>query len=120
MSDLTPAWIDNQYERLESLLRMKQLFIEKKIKNWAKSNELYFDANTDKSIYHFYLNDGSVNEILEPKKKRIGFASCLNVTCMTHTTLRTVSIRFITMFCSSNIRRRIIDSIQSPNTPKLQ
>lgn len=52
MSDLTPAWINNQYERLESLLRMKQLFIEKKIKNWAKSNELYFIANTDKSIYH--------------------------------------------------------------------
>lgn len=68
MSDLTPAWINNQYERLESLLRMKQLFIEKKIKNWAKSNELYFSADTDKSIYHFYLNDGSVNEILEPKK----------------------------------------------------
>lgn len=67
MSDLTPAWFNNQYERLESLLRMKQLFIEKKIKNWAKSNELSYFANTDKSIYHFYLNDGSLNTDLEPK-----------------------------------------------------
>lgn len=66
MSDLTPAWFNNQYERLESLLRMKQSFIEKKIKKWAKSNELSYFANTDKSIYHFYLNDGSLNTDLGP------------------------------------------------------
>lgn len=41
---------------------LSNYFIEKKIKKWAKSNELYIFANTDKSIYHFYLNDGSVNE----------------------------------------------------------